>query len=160
MMATKVGSLKNRVIHLDGSGIEITAYEVKFIPKFWVNLFGINKALKNGHLLSNQGLSSFLSNVSISVTFDRVMTTTNGSVSGIKLLVNDSPIVYNTISGPLYGKKVDISEFHNMLGHCGSNRLKNNAKIHEFKLNGEFKTCEQCDIAKCRQKNINKDWKG
>jgi hypothetical protein len=74
--------------------------------------------------------------------------------------VNDSPIVYNTISGPLYGKKVDISEFHNMLGHCGSNRLENNAKIHEFKLNGEFKTCEQCDIAKCRQKNINKDWKG
>jgi hypothetical protein len=80
MMETKVGSLKNRVIHLDGSGKEITAYEVKFIPKFWVNLFCINKVLKNGHLLRIQGLSSFLSNVSISVTFDRVITTTNGSV--------------------------------------------------------------------------------
>ena len=46
-----------------------------------------------------------------------------------------------------------------MLGHCGSDRLEKTAKIHDFKLHGEFKTCEECTIAKARQKNVNKDWK-
>jgi hypothetical protein len=33
--ATKVGSLKCRVIQLDGSGLDITLHEVKFFPKLW-----------------------------------------------------------------------------------------------------------------------------
>jgi hypothetical protein len=57
MMATKVGILKCQIIQLD---------EVKFVPELWVNLFSINKVLKNGYLLS-----------SVSVTFDRVMRTRN-----------------------------------------------------------------------------------
>jgi hypothetical protein len=52
-----------------------------------------------------------MSKGSVSVAFDRVMRTTNGSVSGVKLLVNESPVVYNTLSGPFYGKKVDINKF-------------------------------------------------
>ena len=46
MMATKVGSLKCRIIQVDGSGIDITLHEVKYVPELWVNLFSINKALK------------------------------------------------------------------------------------------------------------------
>jgi hypothetical protein len=55
---------------------------------------------------------------------------------------------------------VDINKFHKILGHCSSDRLEKTSKIHYFKLCGEFQTCEECDIAKARQKNINKDWKG
>jgi hypothetical protein len=44
-------------------------------------------------------------------------------------------------------------------GHCGSDRLEKTSKIHNLKLNGEFKTCEQCAITKARQKNVIKDWK-
>jgi hypothetical protein len=47
-----------------------------------------------------------------------------------------------------------------MLGHCGSDRLEKTAKIHDLKLNGDFKNCEQCTIAKARQKNVKKDWRG
>jgi hypothetical protein len=49
MMATKVESLKCQVIQLDGHGLDITLHEVKFVPKLWVNLFSINKALKNDY---------------------------------------------------------------------------------------------------------------
>jgi hypothetical protein len=38
--------------------------------------------------------------------------------------------------------------------------LENTAKIHDFKLCGEFQTCEECAIAKVGQSNVNKDWKG
>jgi hypothetical protein len=37
MMATKVGSLKCRVIQPDGSILDITLLEGKFAPKLWVN---------------------------------------------------------------------------------------------------------------------------
>jgi hypothetical protein len=38
--------------------------------------------------------------------------------------------------------------------------LERTARIHGFKLFGEFKTCKQCAISKARQKSINKEWKG
>jgi hypothetical protein len=47
-----------------------------------------------------------------------------------------------------------------MIGHCGVDRLKKNANIHGLKLKGEFKVCDACIVAKARQRNINKDWKG
>jgi hypothetical protein len=45
------------------------------------------------------------------------------------------------------------------LGHRGAIILEMTAKIHDFKLNGEFTTCEQCAIAKVRQKSVKKYWK-
>jgi hypothetical protein len=50
-----------------------------------------------------------------------------------------------------------IDEFRKMLRHCGSDGLEKTSKIHNLKLNGEFKTCEQCAITKAKQKNLNKD---
>ena len=46
-----------------------------------------------------------------------------------------------------------------MIGHCGTDRLKRTATIHGLKLKGELKICEDCAVAKARQKNINQDWK-
>jgi hypothetical protein len=47
-----------------------------------------------------------------------------------------------------------------MIGYCHVDRLKKTANIHGLKLKGEFKVCEYCPLAKARQRNINKDWKG
>jgi hypothetical protein len=101
-----------------------------------------------------------LSKASVSIDFDSVIRTTNGSVAGIKFLVNESPDIYSSLSYPFYGKRVKIKEFHKMLGHCGSDRLEKTTKIHDVKLKGEFKIFEQSDIAKARQKNAIKDWEG
>jgi hypothetical protein len=46
MAATKFGSLKCCIIQVDGSRLEITLHEVKYVLELWVNLFSINKALK------------------------------------------------------------------------------------------------------------------
>jgi hypothetical protein len=75
------------------------------------------------------------------------MRTTNGSVSGFKLLMNESPVVYFTLNGPSYGKNIDTYDFHNKLRNCGSDRLEKIVNIHYLKLNDEFKICEQCAIA-------------
>jgi hypothetical protein len=53
-----------------------------------------------------------------------------------------------------------VNKFHEMIGHCSVGRLKKTANIHGLKLKGEFKVCEDCAVAKARQRNINEDWKG
>ena len=104
MMATQVRSLNCKVIQVDGSVLDSTLQEVKYVPELWVNLLRISKELKNGFNLSNQSVSICLSKGPVSVTFDRVMKTKNGFVSGIKLSVHESPVAYNTISGSIKEK--------------------------------------------------------
>jgi hypothetical protein len=116
--------------------------------------------LKKGYKLSNKGLFICLSKGAASVTFDRVLRTANGSASGTKLSIDESPVAYNTISNFRPGKSININDFHKMLGHCGYDRLQKTAKIHSLRLSGEFDTCEECAIAKARKKNVNKEWKG
>jgi hypothetical protein len=53
-----------------------------------------------------------------------------------------------------------MNKFHEMIGHCGVDRLRKTANIHGLKLKGEFKVCEDCELAKARQRKVNKDWKG
>jgi hypothetical protein len=70
--ATKIGSLKCRVIQIDGFTFNIILHDVKFVPNLWVNLFSINQALKKGHMISNDELTISLSKGLTKVTFDRV----------------------------------------------------------------------------------------
>jgi hypothetical protein len=48
----------------------------------------------------------------------------------------------------------DVFEEHEMIGHCGTDRLKKIATVHSLKLKGELKVCEDCSVAKARQKNV------
>jgi hypothetical protein len=56
-------------------------------------------------------------------------------------------------------KEIDVNKFHEMIGNCGVDRLKKTSNIHGLKLKGEFKVCEDCAVAKARQRNVKKDWK-
>ena len=47
MHATKVGNLNCEVTQVDGSKFTVTLKEVKYVPDLCVNLFSLNKALKN-----------------------------------------------------------------------------------------------------------------
>jgi hypothetical protein len=38
--------------------------------------------------------------------------------------------------------------------------LKEDRSNHGLKLKGDFKVCKNYEVAKARQKNFNKDWKG
>jgi hypothetical protein len=164
MTATKVGDLKCKVIQLDGSSLDVTLCEVKYVPELWMNLFSLNKALKNGYTLSNKGLSICLSKGPCLVTFDRLIWTTNGCVSGIKLSIYpypvSSPVGCNAMINAEHNKGIDINVFHEMMSHCGVDKLQKTADIHGLKLTGMLTICENCALAKARQKNVNKEWKG
>jgi hypothetical protein len=97
---------------------------------------------------------------SVSITLDRVIKTVNGSISDIKMTTHDPAVAYLAKGSLTTIKEIDVDKFHEMIGHCGVDRLKKTANIHGLKLKGEFKICEDCELAKARQRNVNKDWKG
>jgi hypothetical protein len=138
----------------------VTLKEAKYVPELWVNLISISKALKNGFNLSNKGLIISLKKQSVSVTFDRVTKTVSGSISGIKMTTYDPSVAYLAKGSLIAIKEIDVNKFHEMIGHCGADRLKKTANIHGLKLKGDYKVCEDCAFTKTRHRNVNKDWKG
>jgi hypothetical protein len=82
-----------------------------------------------------------------------------GSISGIKMVCKESSVAYIAQGKKDSVNSIDINKFHEMIRHCGSDRLKRTAAIHVLRLKGELKVCEDCAIAKARQKNVNQDWK-
>jgi hypothetical protein len=72
LMATKVSSLKCRVIQTDGTILNIILHDAKFVPDLWVNLFSINQAWKKGHKISNGNITISLSKGLTKIMFDRV----------------------------------------------------------------------------------------
>jgi hypothetical protein len=85
MEATKIGSLSCNVEEVNGNTFQILLQEVKFVPELWVNLFSINKVLKNGCKIGNEDIIIHLSRGSTTLPFDRVLKTKNGFVSGVCL---------------------------------------------------------------------------
>jgi hypothetical protein len=140
--------------------LDIVINDVKFLPELCANIFSVNKALKNGFKLNNKNDNISLTKGSASITFDRIIKSLDGTVSGIKMVYLDSPTAYIAQNKLDSGKSIDVNKFHEMIGHYGLDCLKKTAQVHGLKLKGDFKVCEDCTVAKARQKNLNKDWKG
>jgi hypothetical protein len=73
------------------------------------------------------------------------------------------PIMSNNINGFASAsisteRSYDINHLHKVFGHFGQEVLNNTIKMYGFKSSGNFDTCEQCNIAKAQQKNMNKNW--
>jgi hypothetical protein len=85
-----------------------------------VNLFSLNKALKKGFKVSNDGVVVSLNYKQVKMTFDRVIHATDGCVTGVLM----KPILSDNINGfanasisneRIYG----INHLHKLFGHCG-----------------------------------------
>jgi hypothetical protein len=150
MVAMKVGNLRRCVIQFNGSTLDIVINDVKFLPELCANLFSVNKALKNGFKISNKNENISLTKGSASVTFDRIIKSLDGTVSGIKMVYLDSSTAYITQNKLDSGKSVDVNKFHEIIGHCGLDCLKKTAQVHGLKLRGDFKFYKDCAVAKAR----------
>ena len=158
MEATKIGSLRCNVEQVNGKTFQVVLQEVKFVPELWVNLFSINKALKNGFKIGNDDIIIHLSKGSTTLSFDRVLKTKNGFVSGVCLNPVSVELAGNVVDSKKAEVKFDINKLHKAIGHCGEEALKITAKSYDWKLLGKLETCEDCAVGKAKQKNTNKEW--
>jgi hypothetical protein len=60
LIRTKIGKLRQMIVQKDGTTVDVILTEVQYVPKLWVNLFSIGKALKNGFNIGNKGIKIFL----------------------------------------------------------------------------------------------------
>jgi hypothetical protein len=90
------------VTQVNGSKLEVALKKVKYVYEFWINLFSINKALKNEFKLSNDSVSIRLAKDPVSLCFHCIVLTVNGFVTGCK---NESKTFGNHVQ--LYGKLND-----------------------------------------------------
>jgi hypothetical protein len=87
--------------------------------------------------------------------------TKNGFVSGIKLLpILGYNIATTAVEGIKVKSKININNLHRIRGHCGEAATRMTGKSYGIDVVGKHKSCEACSVAKARQKNINRDWKG
>jgi hypothetical protein len=161
MKATRIGNLKCEGTQINGEKFTVTLNNVKYMPSLCVNLFSLNKALKKGFKVSNDGVVVSLNFKHVKLTFDRVFNAMDGCVTGVSM----KPMMSNNINGfanaPISSERIfDINHLHKLFGHCVQEILNKTIKIYGFKSSGSFDTCGQCAITKARQKNVNKQWLG
>jgi hypothetical protein len=158
---TKIGNLKCDMTQINGERFTVTMNDVKYVPSLCVNLFSLNKALKIGFKVSNDGVVVSLNYKHVKLTFDRVIHATDGCVTGVLM----KPILSNNINGFANAsisieRIYDINHLHKLFRHFGQEILNKTIRMYGFKSLDSFDTCEQCAIAKARQKSINKNWLG
>jgi hypothetical protein len=109
MEAIKVGSLRSRVIQVNGSTLNILINKVKYLLDLCANLFSVNKEIKNEFDLSNKVDKIFFTKESASITFDRIIKSLDGKVSGIKIISLDFPADYVAQSKLNSINSIDVS---------------------------------------------------
>jgi hypothetical protein len=85
MKATKIGNLKCEVNQINGEKFTVTLNNIKYVPGLCVNLFCLNKALKKGFKVSNDGVVISLNFKHVKLTFGRVINATDGCVTGVSM---------------------------------------------------------------------------
>jgi hypothetical protein len=144
---------------VNGENFKIMLNDVKYVPNLCVTLFRLNKALKKGFKVSNDGVVISLNYKHVRLAFDRVVHATFGCVTGALM----KPILSNNINGFANAsisteRSYDINHLHKLFGYWGQEILNNTVKMYGFKSLRNFDTYEQCAIAKARKKNVNKNW--
>jgi hypothetical protein len=83
MKAIKIGNLKCEVTQINGEKFTVTLNDVKYVASLCVNLFSLNKALKKGFKVSNDGVVVSHTYKHVKMTFDRVIHATDGCVTEV-----------------------------------------------------------------------------
>jgi hypothetical protein len=138
--ATRIGKLRRTIIQCNGTTMDIVLTDVKYVPKLWVNLFSIGKALSGSFKIGNKGLMIYLTNGSFKMSFDHLMPTK-------KLIITAALDC---------GVRVNINTLHNMLAHVGKDATIKTTTYYGWILTGTWEDCDDCSTAKARQGNLNK----
>jgi hypothetical protein len=137
------------VTQVNGEKLTITLNDVKYVPSLCVNLFSLNKALKKGFKVRNDGVVISLTYKHVKLTFDLVIHATDGCVTGVTMKSIMSDNINGFANASIITKRsFDLNHLHKVFGHCGQEVLNNTTKMYGFKSSGNFDTCEQCAIAK------------
>ena len=97
---------------------------------------------------------------SFEFTFDKMgETASSGFLMGVEIVPrpNDQTMLQNeTEEERIKERTMDINVAHHLFGHASKTTIKNTAKHYGWTLTGNWNKCENCVLAKIRQRNLQK----
>jgi len=151
--AKKIGKLDMVVQNQDGTKTKVTLTNVQYVPAFWIKLFSLTAAMANGCDIFSEGMKIIVSKDNVKIQFDQIINTKTGFILGARL----EPQIKAAANIAATADTVKTRELHCKLGHVSEDATRRTAKFYGWKLSGGFPECEECAIAKSKQKNVNKE---
>ena len=155
MVATKVGKWKGSILQENGELVSVVLNKVKVVPELWTNLLSIGVCMKEGWNIGNKGEILHLRKGSFTLVFNKSFNI-NGSIIPAMEMIPGTEVVGAALSE---GKTIKASKLHETLGHVSEESTRKTAKYYGWKLTGKMDTCENCSLAKAKQKNLKKEKK-
>jgi len=150
--ATKCGKYCGEIMTPEGKK-EIVLSGVCYIPGFYVKLFSLMSAMKNGAKLISKGMKLTVENGPVMLKFKKCLETKSSFVLGLEIKPKTSEFARFTGKS----RKMDVKEWHRQLGHILDDTMCHTASYYGRDIKEKFKNCEDCAMGKLRQKNMNKE---
>jgi hypothetical protein len=119
------------------------------------NIMVLNYKLRRQNI-GNKGIQLFVSKGNAKLVFDQVFRTQKGMVVGVEMVPRTNATHAMAALALERRKTININILHQVLGHPSEETTRKTASFYGWKVNGTFNPCENCGIAKSRQKNVNK----
>ena len=154
--ATFKGKLRCEIEQADGTSTE-KVLAVKYCKDAQENLFSITQEMSKGATLGSDADNNMILSYpdESKIVFDRRIKTRDGWLGGVNVVP-----VFNDFANVTSRRSVNVNEYHKELGHPNEAITRATAKQFDIKLTGTFKPCENCALAKAKQKKISKVPKG
>ena len=153
MKSEQRGTFRGTVVQNDNSIMNIVLKDVLYVPKLWVNLFSLTKAINNtsvdlGKTKSN--LIKLMPRDNKPIVFDQVIETGNkkGRLLGVDIIPHETEQCMLTTCTPHH--------MHELLGHPNQGSVEATAKKLGVELKGDIITCESCAEGKAKVRNLPK----
>ena len=158
--ATRKGKLKAEVVQADGSKTTKILSPAKYYSKeAQENLLSLTAEMTAGIKMASttNNDTQLVYPYGDTITFDKRITTRDGWVSGVDIVPIPSKHAKEERALVAANVTRDVNEYHRQLGHPANEQVTwATAKAFGIKLTGKFQQCEDCAIAKARQKNVTK----
>jgi hypothetical protein len=130
---------------------EVLLENVKYIPELKVNLFSLTAALQKGAKLHTERTDLILEKGGKEILFNKRIPMGTSLLMATRVEIQqDNALILSE------KRQMSIEKMHRMLGHASLEITQKTAKRLGIKLVGQFKSCENCMLAKIKRKNINK----
>ena len=144
-----IGKLTATVKDKSGHELVTTLSEVVYVPKLMCNLLSVGKLREHGSVVyDRKGAELRLQGRKEIIPFEKLG---GMEVFGIELRKKEEAMVAMPESKP-----VGIAKAHGVLGHIGMDSTRETMKYWGWKVTKGAHTCEECIMAKARQKNVKK----
>ncbi len=132
---------------------EIILSDVCYVPGFYVKLFSLTSAMKNGAKLTSKGMKLTVENGPVKLEFEKCLETKSSFVLGLDL----KPKMSKFVGYAGKSQKMDANKWHGQLGHVSDDAMRHTANYYGRKVHEKLENCENCALGKSRQANLNKE---